>query len=78
MAVTIDRHSMARFVAFLRAINVDGSRAVRMETLRRIFESFGFAKVDTFLASGNVVFESTPQGRFDLEYTAPFVLHITG
>lgn len=50
---------MARFVAFLRAINVGGSRAVRMETLRRIFESFGFAKVDTFLASGNVVFEST-------------------
>jgi uncharacterized protein (DUF1697 family) len=38
MAVTIDRHSMARFVAFLRAINVGGSRAVRMETLRRIFE----------------------------------------
>jgi uncharacterized protein (DUF1697 family) len=29
---------MARFVAFLRAINVGGSRAVRMETLRRIFE----------------------------------------
>jgi uncharacterized protein (DUF1697 family) len=38
-----------------------------METLRRIFESFGFSEVEAFLASGNVVFESTPQCRFGLE-----------
>jgi uncharacterized protein (DUF1697 family) len=37
---------MARFVAFLRAINVGGSHTVRMEILRRIFESLGFSKVD--------------------------------
>lgn len=48
---------MARYVAFLRAVNV-GGRVVRMERLRAIFTAAGFAKVETFIASGNVIFES--------------------
>jgi uncharacterized protein (DUF1697 family) len=46
-----------RFVAFLRAINV-GGRNVKMEQLRRIFESVGLTNVETVIASGNVVFDS--------------------
>ncbi|MBI4675718.1 MAG: DUF1697 domain-containing protein [Chloroflexi bacterium] len=49
---------MSRYIAFLRAINV-GGHTVKMEDLRRIFESLGFANVETFIASGNVVFETT-------------------
>jgi uncharacterized protein (DUF1697 family) len=49
--------SMARYVAFLRAINV-GGRVVKMQELRRIFEAWGAAHVDTFIASGNVVFDT--------------------
>jgi uncharacterized protein (DUF1697 family) len=49
---------MLRYIAFLRAINV-GSRTVTMDRLRAIFESLGFANVETFIASGNVVFETT-------------------
>jgi len=48
---------MARYVAFLRAINV-GGRVVKMDKLRGLFESLGHAGVETFIASGNVVFES--------------------
>lgn len=48
---------MPRFVAFLRAINV-GGHIVKMERLRELFESVGLAKVETFIASGNVIFES--------------------
>lgn len=48
---------MPRTLAFLRAINV-GGRTVRMEVLRRLFEELGLARVETFIASGNVVFES--------------------
>src|SRR5882724_1944682 len=48
---------MPRFVAFLRAINV-GSHTVTMAELRRLFEALGFKNVETFIASGNVVFES--------------------
>ena len=47
-----------RYVAFLRAINV-GGRNVKMEQLRRIFESVGLTNVETVIASGNVVFDST-------------------
>jgi len=48
---------MPRFVALLRAINV-GGHVVKMDRLRKIFESLGFSNVETFIASGNVVFES--------------------
>ena len=49
---------MTRYVAFLRAINV-GGRTVRMDALRKLFETWGGANVETFIASGNVVFDST-------------------
>jgi uncharacterized protein (DUF1697 family) len=48
---------MTRLVAFLRAINV-GGHTVTMEELRRLFESLGLKDVETFIASGNVVFAS--------------------
>jgi len=47
---------MPRYVAFLRAINLGGARMVKMDFLRQLFESLGFDKVETFIASGNVVF----------------------
>ena len=50
--------TMSRFIAFLRAINVGGGRTVKMDALRQSFESLGFSRVTTFIASGNVVFET--------------------
>jgi uncharacterized protein (DUF1697 family) len=47
---------MARFVAFLRALNVGGHHIVKMDELKRLFETMGFTDVETFIASGNVVF----------------------
>jgi len=48
---------MAKFIAFLRAINVGGHN-VKMDQLRQLFEALGFANVETFIASGNVIFEA--------------------
>ena len=48
---------MPRYAAFLRAVNV-GGRVVKMDELRRLFEKLGLGAVETFIASGNVVFES--------------------
>jgi uncharacterized protein (DUF1697 family) len=48
---------MPRHIAFLRAINV-GERYVKMGRLREIFEADRFANVETFIASGNVAFDS--------------------
>jgi uncharacterized protein (DUF1697 family) len=50
--------SQGRYVAFLRAINV-GGRVVKMPVLRKIFEALKLAEVETFIASGNVVFTSS-------------------
>jgi uncharacterized protein (DUF1697 family) len=48
---------MQRYIAFLRAINV-GGHTVKMEQLRGLFADLGFANVETFIASGNVIFEA--------------------
>ncbi len=48
---------MPRYLAFLRAINV-GGHTVKMDRLRQLFEALGFTHVETFIASGNVIFET--------------------
>jgi uncharacterized protein (DUF1697 family) len=49
---------MAKLIAFLRAINVGKGRVVKMDLLRGLFVSLGFSGVETFIASGNVAFDS--------------------
>jgi uncharacterized protein (DUF1697 family) len=48
---------MPRLIAFLRAINV-GGHVVKMDALRKQFEALGLTDVETFIASGNVLFTS--------------------
>jgi uncharacterized protein (DUF1697 family) len=50
---------MPRLIAFLRAINV-GGHTVTMAQLRKEFEAVGLTDVETFIASGNVIFTSRP------------------
>lgn len=57
---------MSRYVALLRAINV-GGRNVKMEALREQFLGLGFAQVETYLASGNLLFESQAHTRAGLQ-----------
>jgi uncharacterized protein (DUF1697 family) len=57
---------MPRYVAFLRAINV-GGHTVKMDYLKTLFEELGFSKVETFIASGNVIFESSSKATKALE-----------
>jgi uncharacterized protein (DUF1697 family) len=48
---------VSRYIAFLRAVNV-GGRIVKMAQLREVFDAAGFTEVETFIASGNVIFSS--------------------
>lgn len=48
---------MPKYIAFLRAINV-GGHTVKMDVLRQLFEELGLSSVETFIASGNVIFDS--------------------
>jgi uncharacterized protein (DUF1697 family) len=57
---------MPRYVAFLRAINV-GGHIVKMDRLRAEFEGLGFTDVETFIASGNVLFTAASKNAGALE-----------
>jgi uncharacterized protein (DUF1697 family) len=48
---------MANYIALLRAVNVGGTRKVPMAELEAMCSDAGFAKVQTYIASGNVVFQ---------------------
>ena len=54
---------MIKYVAFLRGINVGGKRLIKMEDLRRVVASIGLKNVRTFIASGNVLFETSQTNR---------------
>jgi uncharacterized protein (DUF1697 family) len=49
---------MTRYIALIRAVNVGGTGKLPMADLKSICEDAGFARVETYIASGNVVFES--------------------
>jgi uncharacterized protein (DUF1697 family) len=49
---------MTIFVALLRAVNVGGRGKLPMAELKAMCCDAGFARVQTYIASGNVVFES--------------------
>ncbi|NGP87073.1 DUF1697 domain-containing protein [Fodinibius halophilus] len=53
---------MISYIALLRGINVGGHRPLKMEDLRKMFLQLGFKKVETYIQSGNVVFE-VPESR---------------
>jgi uncharacterized protein (DUF1697 family) len=49
---------MTRYIALLRAVNVGGTGKLPMADLRSLCQHAGFTRVETYIASGNVVFES--------------------
>jgi len=67
---------MRKYVAFLRAINV-GGHTVKMDQLRRIFEALDLGNVETFIASGNVIFDSAAKSTRALEEKIESSLHKT-
>jgi uncharacterized protein (DUF1697 family) len=57
---------MPRYIAFLRAINV-GGHTVKMNYLSELFAGLGFANIETFIASGNVLFDAPSKNAKALE-----------
>lgn len=49
---------MAKFIALLRAVNVGGTGKLPMVELRAICTDAGFEQVQTYIASGNVIFQT--------------------
>ena len=49
---------MTAYVALLRGVNLMGGTTLRMADLKAIAEKLGLDKVRTYIASGNLLFES--------------------
>jgi uncharacterized protein (DUF1697 family) len=49
---------MTTYIALLRGINVGGHRLIKMADLKAMFEALGFGGVQTYIQSGNVVFQA--------------------
>jgi uncharacterized protein (DUF1697 family) len=72
---------MMIYVALLRGINVGGHNKVKMADLKRLFETMGFGKVQTYIQSGNVLFESEEganlvQQRIEQEFSEVFAFSV--
>ena len=66
---------MTRYIAFLRAINV-GGHVVKMDRLRGLFSELpGVSDVESYIASGNVIFESVARNTKPLEKRIADQLH---
>jgi uncharacterized protein (DUF1697 family) len=63
-----------KYVAFLRAVNV-GGRVIKMQELKKQFEALKFSNVETFIASGNVIFDAKEQDSSKLERKIEARLH---
>lgn len=56
-----------RWAALLRGVNVGGNRKLPMADLKGLIEALGFERVQTLLASGNVVFDADEKAGARLE-----------
>ncbi|WP_025743412.1 DUF1697 domain-containing protein [Aquimarina pacifica] len=48
---------MKTYIALLRGINVSGQKKIKMVDLKAMFETIGCTSVQTYIQSGNIVFE---------------------
>lgn len=49
---------MPKYIAILRGINVGGRRKILMVDLKKLFVNLGFTNIQTYIQSGNVIFET--------------------
>ena len=52
-----DRHKMTTYISILRGINVSGHRMIKMDVLGQLFTDLGFQNIQTYIQSGNIVFQ---------------------
>ena len=49
---------MQKYISILRGINVGGKRKILMKELKEVYQNLEFLDVQTYIQSGNVIFES--------------------
>jgi uncharacterized protein (DUF1697 family) len=57
---------MTTYISLLRGINVSGQKRIQMTALKEIYEELNFSNIQTFIQSGNVVFQYIESDPHDL------------
>lgn len=58
---------MITYISILRGINVGGHRLIKMADLKKLLTNLGFKQVQTYIQSGNIVFQSDETNEKTLE-----------
>ncbi len=67
---------MATFIALLRAVNVGGYGKLSMAALRALLEELGYQHVETYIQSGNAVFDAKgPEAKIARDLGAALAAH---
>ncbi|AFM03688.1 hypothetical protein Fleli_1252 [Bernardetia litoralis DSM 6794] len=56
---------MTKYISILRGINVGGKRKILMKDLKELYHNLGFLNVETYIQSGNVIFDSDFNSELD-------------
>ncbi len=71
------KEEAVRYIALLRGINVGGHKKISMAELKDLLETSGFGNVKTYLATGNIAFDSPKNSPAVLEKDISAKLHDT-
>ena len=63
----LKENKMNKYIAILRGINVSGQKKIKMVELKAIFENLDLENVQTYIQSGNVLFDSSVTSKIDLK-----------
>ena len=66
---------METFICMLRGINVSGHKIIKMESLRNTFRNLEFQNINTYIQSGNIVFNSNETNQVELEHLIAKAIH---
>jgi uncharacterized protein (DUF1697 family) len=58
---------MTTYISLLRGINVSGHKMIKMDALRQLFTDLGFQNIQSYIQSGNIVFQNKKTDQKKLE-----------
>jgi len=65
------------YISILRGINVGGHNQIKMEPLRQMYIGMGFTSVQSYIQSGNVIFNASDTAKIDLEESISETIFLT-
>jgi uncharacterized protein (DUF1697 family) len=70
---------MTTYISMLRGINVGGHKKIKMDILKQLYVELGYTNVQTYIQSGNVIFQTQDSDTVDLvKRITKHLLEVTG